>query len=134
MSSLPPGPLCCLYAGNHFGGCPNRTQQFTEFSTEQTGSHSLKQQADNIRLLFKIKHSMLTPAHKHSGTLRVVVFTNTYCDIAKLDRSSSALDTNLVASLGYFLPDKPRSVPESNPNSEDESKSEDRRVAKTGRK
>ena len=54
--------------------------------TEQTGSHSLKQQY-NIWLLFKIKHYMLTPAHKsqkrntssssnlRSGTFPVVVFT-----------------------------------------------------------
>ena len=39
-----------------------------------------------------------------------------------------------MESLGYFLHDKPRSVPESNPNSEDESKSEDRTVAKKGKK
>ena len=39
-----------------------------------------------------------------------------------------------MESLGYFLPDKPRNVPESNPNSEDESKSEDRSVAKKGTK
>ena len=34
----------------------------------------------------------------------------------------------------YFLPNKPSGVPESNPNSEDESKSEDTSVAKKGRK
>ena len=34
-----------------------------EFSTEQTGSHGPKQHY-SIRLLFKIKCSMLTPAHK----------------------------------------------------------------------
>ena len=54
--------------------------------------------------------------------------------VSKQDRSSNALDTWLVESLGYFLPDEPRSVSESNPNSEDESKSEDRSVAKKGRK
>ena len=62
-----------------------------------------------------------------SGALNVVVFiTHTYnCGTAKPDWSSNAPDTYLVESLGYFLPDKPRSVPESNPNSEDESKSEE---------
>ena len=40
----------------------------------------------------------------------------------------------LVESLGYFLPDKPSSVPESNPNSEDEAESEDTIVKKKGRK
>ena len=34
----------------------------------------------------------------------------------------------------YFLPDKPSRVPESNPNSADESESEDTSVAKKGRK
>ena len=33
-----------------------------------------------------------------------------------------------------FSPDKPCSVPESNPNSEDESESEDTSIAKKGRK
>ena len=40
-------------------GCSNSA----EFSTEQTGSHTLQQQY-NIRLLFKITHSVLTLAHK----------------------------------------------------------------------
>ena len=40
--------------------------------------------------------------------------------------------THLVEFLGYFLPDKPSSVSESNPNSEDES--EDKNVVKKGRK
>ena len=40
-------------------GCSNSA----EFSTKQTGSHSLKQQY-NIWLLFQIKHFVLTPAHK----------------------------------------------------------------------
>ena len=61
-------------------------------------------------------------------------FYNAYCSTAKPDWSSNALDTYLVESLGYFLPNKPRNVAESNPNSEDESKSEDRSVAKKGRK
>ena len=71
-----------------------RTQRSNsaEFGTEQTGSHAPKQQY-NIWLLFKIKHSMLTPAQKsqkkrqiralllilRSGSLCVVVFiTHTY--------------------------------------------------------
>ena len=40
-----------------------RRSNSAEFSTEQTGSQAQKQQY-NIWLLFKIKHSVLTPAHK----------------------------------------------------------------------
>ena len=40
----------------------------------------------------------------------------------------------LVESRGYFLPDKPSSVSESNPNSEDEPESKDSSVAQKGRK
>ena len=39
--------------------------------------------------------------------------------------SSNTADTYSVESQGYFLPDKHSSVPESNPNSEDKSESED---------
>ena len=68
------------------------------------------------------------------GTLVVVFITHTYnCGTAKPDGSRNAADTYLVESLGYFLPDKPSSVPESNPNSEDESESEDTSVTKKGR-
>ena len=49
------------------------------------------------------------------------------------DLSRNAADTYLVESRGYFLPDKSSSVPESNPNSEDESESEDTSVTKKGR-
>ena len=42
-----------------FGRCSNSAQ----FSTKQTGSHTPKQQ-HNIRILFKIKHSLLTQAQK----------------------------------------------------------------------
>ena len=88
---------------------------------------------------------MLTPAHKlkkkrqiqdlllilRSGKLPDVVFiTHTYnCSTVKPDRSSNALDMYLVESLGCFLPNKPSSVPESHPNSEDESEPEDTSVA-----
>ena len=40
-----------------------RCSNSAELSTEQLGSHAPKQQYD-IRLLFKIKHSVLTPAYK----------------------------------------------------------------------
>ena len=40
-----------------------RRSNSAEFSTEQIGSQAWKQQY-NIQLFFKIKHSMLTPAHK----------------------------------------------------------------------
>ena len=62
-----------------------------ELSTERTGSQALKQQQHDIRLLFRIKESVLTPAHKsqkkrqthlllilQSGTLPVVFTTQTY--------------------------------------------------------
>ena len=71
------------------------------------------------------------------GNTLCCCFYNTYtynCITAKPDWSSNTPDTYLVGSLGYFLPDKPSSVPESNPNSEDESESEDTSVAKKGRK
>ena len=41
---------------------------------------------------------------------------------AKPDRSHNEANTYLVESRGYFLPDKPSSVPDSNLNSEDEVK------------
>ena len=46
------------------------------------------------------------------------------CGTAKPDLSLNVVDTCLVESLGYFHPDEPSSVPESNPNSEDEAESE----------
>ena len=52
----------------------------------------------------------------------------------KPDQSHNAAEMHQVESRGYFLPDKPSSVSESNPNSEDESESEDTSVVKKGRK
>ena len=51
------------------------------------------------------------------------------CSTTKLDWSCNTVDTYLVESWGYFLTDKPSSVPESNLNLEDESESNKGSVA-----
>ena len=57
------GALGKRYAGLLFlVDAEARHRYSAEFSTKQTGSHTLWQQY-NIQLLFETKHSMLTPAH-----------------------------------------------------------------------
>ena len=102
---LSPGPVHCVFAPSQLWQSEAHRNRYVghlfladamaqcsnsaEFCTEQTGSHALKQY--NIRLLLKIKNSMLIPAHKSQkremqalllifwlGTLCGVVFVNIY--------------------------------------------------------
>ena len=76
------GALWSRYAGLPFlVDAGARRSRSVEFSSEQTGSHAPKKH-HNIWLLFKIKHSVLTPAQKSQKRnkykliliIRVVVF------------------------------------------------------------